>query len=448
MPSEIESGISNVVALKSDRRLHLGTASLTLLGFLVAVFGGGGFAIWSGTAELESAALAPGVIVVESRRKAVAHLEGGIVESLLVHEGDPVERGQVLLVLADAKPRSQLEQMDAQYRTERAKYDRLIAERDSTDEIRFAPHLSSNAQIPTVGRVLAMQKSLFSKRRKVLEGQIGVIGTQKDQVRREIGGLTARRNAETKALGYLEKELGGVRELREKGYAREPHLLALQREKATSEGDIADLNAQIARAGRRIAELDLQEIQIRDEFAQSVTDELQLAERALQELEATMTAARDAVNRIKVRAPQSGIVVGLSVSTPGEIIAGGETIMEIVPEKDELIVEALVRPEDIDVVHAGQTARVRLSAYSYRSTPPVSGTIRYLSADRVKDAQTGTSAFHARVELDVTELGRLENVSLYPGMPAEVMILLGRRTFLDYLVSPLLQTFDKAFRES
>ena len=448
MPNEIETGNSNVVALKSDRRLRLGTASLTFIGLLAALCGGGGFALWSGTAELESAALAPGVIVVESRRKAVAHLEGGIVESLLVHEGDVVEQGQVLLVLADAKPRSHLEQLDAQYRTERAKYDRLIAESDEADAIRFASDLTTAAHIPAVSRVLAMQKSLFLKRHRVLEGQVRLIGTQKDQIRREIGGLTARRNAEAKALGFLEKELGGVRALREKGYAREPRLLALQREKATSEGSIADLKAQIARAGRRIAELDLQEIQIRDEFAQSVSDELQLAERSLQELEATMAAARDAVSRIKVRAPQSGIVVGLAISTPGEIIAGGETILEIVPEKDELIVEALVRPEDIDVVHAGQTARVRLSAYSYRSTPPVSGTIRYLSADRVKDAQTGTSAFHARVALDPTELGRLENVSLYPGMPAEVMILLGRRTFLDYLISPLLQTFDKAFRES
>ena len=448
MGTAISTETRNTVELKSDRRLRMGTAPLVALGIAIAIGGCGGFTWWSATAELESAAVAPGVIVVESRRKAVEHLEGGIVDSLLVKEGDAVEEGQVLLVLADAKPRAQLDQLVAQYRSERAKHDRLVAERDGADAIRFNANLLAEAANPAVARVIAMQQGLFSERRRVLEGQTGVIVLQKDQIRREIAGLAARRNAETKALGYLEKELGGVVALREKGYAREPHLLALQREKATAEGGIADLAAQIARAEHRIAELDLQEMQARNEFSRSVSDALQAAETSLQEMEAALSPARDAVSRIRVRAPRAGVVVGLMVSSPGEIVGGGETIMEIVPKRDELIVEALVRPEDIDVVRTGQTARVRLSAYSYRTTPPVSGTIRYLSADRVKDAQTGVSAFHARIELDARELGRLKNVELHPGMPAEVMILLGKRTFLDYLVTPVLRTLDKAFRET
>lgn len=419
-----------------------------LIGLMILIIGVGGFFGWSFTAQLDSAAIAPGIVVVESRRKTIEHLEGGILEAILVKEGDEVSEGQMLMTLSEIQARSELSQVEAQYRTNLAQFARLIAERDRLEQVTFAKDLLADAQTdPAVARVVTTQEALFERRRRVLQGQDAVYREQIEQVGREITGLESRLGADRESLELLQREIAGVETLVSQGYAPETRLLALKREQANLRGNIGDLEAQVAQSRLRIAETELERLNTEEEFTSEVVTELQDVEKNLQELEGQLSAARDVVNRVHIRAPQDGVVVGLTVHTEGEVVQGGETLLEIVPASDRLLIEALVRPEDIDVVHAGMDAQIRLSAYSFRSTPPVAGMVRTVSADRVKDEASGTSAYLAMIEVAEEDLANLQDVRLYPGMPAEVMVRTGQRTAMDYMITPILRSFERGMRE-
>lgn len=413
-------------------------------GLILAFFGGLG--VWGGFAPLHSAAIAPGQIVVQTNRKTIQHLEGGIVREILVRDGDVVQANDVLIRLDDTKARTFLDALQARYYATLAREARLAAERDGRPDVIFPPELVQ-AGHPAVADAMAGQRRIFAARRQWLEGQVAILRQQIAQSREEITALRAQVSSETRQAELIAEEIEGVESLVAKGLERKPRLLALQRAAEEINGSRGEHLALIARAEQRIGEAELQISDLENRRIDEITRELRDVQSELFELREKVLAARDVLERTEIRAPRDGVVVQLRVHTIGGVIGPGEPILDIVPHEDNLVLEARVRMEDIDSVRAGLPAQIRLVAYRQRWTPTVDGVVETVSADRLEDSRTGEAFFIARVRIDPASLATLPDVSLYPGMPAEVLILTGARTPFDYMIAPITTSLTRAFRE-
>ncbi len=415
------------------------------LWMIVAVFGA--FGLWAGLAPLDSAALAPGYVVLDSNRKSIQHLEGGIVEEILVREGSQVKAGEALVRLNPTATEARLDLFRNQYFGNKAIEARLFAERDGKEKIEFPKELLDKANDPVVKEQIENQQQQFKTRRDSLNSQLGILRQKAEQSKKEIEGLEAQIRSADDQIKYLNEEIKTVQILLSQGNAQKPRLLALQRNRAQLEGQRGENKSSIARAEQMIAESELAvQSQIND-FQTRVAAELKDTQLQLSDLQERVRASEDVKSRIVITSPVDGIVTGLAVHTVGGVINPGGRIMDIVPLGDKLIVEARVNPQDIDVVHKGLTAQVRLTAFKSRTVPPVKGTVENISPDRFTDERTGISYFVARVEIQQKELDALKDVELSAGMPADVMILTGSRTLLGYILSPIGESFHQAFRE-
>ncbi|MEZ8734129.1 MULTISPECIES: HlyD family type I secretion periplasmic adaptor subunit [Vibrio] len=429
------------------RKLIFSTFKIQVFIWLVLVTTLGGFAAWAYLAPLSSAAIAPGVIIVESKRKPIQHLEGGIVEIVHVSDGDHVQKDELLITLSHTQAQASLLRLRAQWQSDLARLNRLQSELASHQEIQFDMRLLSLMSDPNVSSLLDTQSKLFSKRQSLKSGESDVLQQKVEQSKLDLQGFQQRFLAGNRSLKYLEEQVQMHQDLLVSGNTSKSRLLDLQRERSQLQGNVADLKARIGHAKRTIAEAKLELINADYTYAKTLGEEIQDLERKLNETREAMVNAQDILTRVEIRAPQSGVVVGLNVVSENAIVPPGETLMELVPQNDELIVEALVKPEDIEALRIGLDTQVRLTAYSFRKTPPIRGKLVHISADRISDQATGSSAYLARVSLDKSELEALENISLYPGMPAEVMILLEQQTPLEYLLNPLSVSAYKAMRE-
>ncbi|HYM03541.1 MAG TPA: HlyD family type I secretion periplasmic adaptor subunit [Stellaceae bacterium] len=414
----------------------------------------GGFGTWSAFAPLESAAMAPGVVEVESARKVVQHLECGIISQILVHDGDHVSEGQALVRLDDTKARTSYASVEGQVFDLMARQARLLAERDGKDTIMFPDELAARAaQDSQIGQVVSGQRSILAARRKLLDSKVSAIREKIQQTNEEIRGLHAQDNAVAQKLEFTRAEIEGARKLLDQGLERKPHLLQLQRDQAETEGSRGQIAAQIARAQQTIAESEVNILTLRNDSANEVAQQLRETEGKLHELQEQLRAAADVLSRIEVRAPEAGVVTDLRVHTPGGVVKPGDALLDLIPGADKLIIKARVRPEDTDLVRPGLTAYVRLLPYKQRRTPPIEGKVTYVSADRHVDERpepgqpAGQSYFQAKIEVSKAALDDLPGVEMIPGMPAEVMIKTGKSTVALYALSPLLDSFDHAFRE-
>ncbi|HSK41659.1 MAG TPA: HlyD family type I secretion periplasmic adaptor subunit [Arenibaculum sp.] len=424
-----------------------GIRASILAGFVVLAVAFGGFGTWAALAPLDSAAVAPGVVVVDGKRKTIQHLEGGIIDDILVRDGDFVETDEVLVRLSHVRPRATLDLLTGQYRTRLALKARLQAERDGHDRIRFPAQLLDHRDEPELAETLAAQEQVFDARRRAFDGQITILNQRIAQYHDEIAGLEAQIAAEDRMLDLLGQEIADVQHLFDRGNARKPRLLELQRRAAEIEGERGRNRALIARARQQIAEMEQQIIELRHQRLKEVTGELQTIQAEIADQLQRLRDAADVLDRLDIRAPRSGIVVGLNFHTSGGVIGPGEPILDIVPQEDRLLVEARVRPEDIDDIRLGLPAQVRLTAYSARRTPTLDGKVVRVSADRLDEPRTGASYFETLVAIDPASLDRLPEVSLSPGMPAEVLIVTGERTAFDYALSPVTDAINRAFRE-
>ncbi len=415
---------------------------LMIIGSVVIAVAFGGLAAWLFLAPLNSAAVASGWVVVGSHRKTVQHLEGGIVKSVLVKEGDEVGAGQVLMELEGTQAQSALGQVQNQYWTARARVVRLDAEQAGRESLNWPPELQQADP-----KILRAQMDLYHARRDTFAAQLGVQQKRIAQIDAEITALAAQRKAAEQNLVYNNEELKGVESLYRQGYERKPRLLQLRRDNADLQGSISELTANVARAEQEKAEAELEVLNLHNTRAQEIAAELQEARTTLMNLGDQLTGARDVVKRTEVRAPQAGRVVDLKVFTVGGVITPGMPLMDIVPGDDPLLIEARVKPADIDVVHVGLPANIHLTAYKQRTTPPVAGTVVHVSADQLIDERTGEAYFLARVQPSPEELAKLADVTLAPGMPAEVFITTGRRRAIDYLLTPLTDSMRRGFRE-
>jgi HlyD family secretion protein len=431
--------------IEYEKRLRL--RGLIIAGTLVAAAFFGGFGAWAALAPLASAAIAPGTVTVDSHRKTVQHLEGGIIAELLVRNGDDVAAGQVLLRLEDVESRAAFDLLKGQHRALLAQEARLIAERDGESEPAFAPELLSLSADPAVAEILAGQRRILASRNQVLEGQTAVLHQRIRQYEAEIESLKAQIDSGEVQLRFIAEELSGVGELFEKGLEKKSRLLALKREAARLTGMQGDYQGRITQAEQGIAEARMESLSLKEQRDAEVATELREVQVELAEVADKLRAAQSRLQRTEILAPQAGVVVNLRYFTAGGVIEPAAPILEIVPAGERLVVDARLDPMNIDEVRAGMAAEVRLVAFKQRITPTIAGRVQQVSADALVDEQTMRTYYVARVEISPAELDGLNSVELYPGMPVEVMIATGERTALDYLLAPVAQSFQRAFRE-
>ena len=422
------------------RRLAVGGS--LLVG--VFVLGAG---TWAAVAPLESAAHAPGVVEVESSRKTVQHLEGGIIGAILVRDGQKVVAGQPLIRLDDTKARTSLRALQGQLWDAKAAEARLIAERDGAAAPDYPGELADQIDNSDIARVVAGQNKIFQTRRTLQQSKTALIKQRIAETEEEIKGLRAQVASDTTRVGLINEEISGLRQLLDKGLERKPHLLQLQRDLAEIEGKRGDTLAQIARAEQSIVESQVTIVNQENDRQNEVAESLRDTQKKIHELTEQIQAATDVLARIEVKAPEEGIVTDLKVHTPGGVVTAGEPLLDLVPPEDHLIVSAQVRPEDINTVHAGLPAWVRLTPYKQRRTPPLEGKVEYVSADRLVDKHTNQPYYAAKIRVDEAKLKEVIGVEMIPGMPAEVSIKTGEQTVAMYALSPVLDSFRRAFRE-
>ncbi len=415
------------------------------IGILLA--GVGGFGAWAALAPIDSAAVAPGVVTVELNRKTVQHLEGGIVRAILVREGDRVAPGDLLLRLDDTQALAQREIVRSQYLAGRALEVRLVAERDGYGEVTFPDDLLSAGDDPRVKEAIAGQQQVFAARARALSGETEVLAQRIEQLNEQIRGLEALSASKINRIASYQGEIKDFQKLFDKGLTDRLRLREMERLAAELEGERAEHQAAVAAARVKIGETRLEMVQLQRRQQTEVTQELRDVQAKLFDLRERMRALEDTVARTEVKAPVGGAVVGLAVHTVGGVVNPGGRILDIVPQDERLIVEAHVSPNDADRVSSGLEAQLRFSAFNLRTTPTVAGRVVTVSGDRIADPATKESYYLARIEVTREGIEDLRGLSLLPGMPVDVMIKTGERTFFEYLLKPLTDRVAKAFRE-
>jgi len=424
-----------------DFRLSGRVSAGVILGLLLVVGCGG----WAAVAQINGSVIAQGTVKVDQNLKVIQHRDGGIVSQIAVREGDFVEAGQVMLRLDDVQTKAELSIVRSQLVELAARRARLIAERDGMEKIHVpqdsAPQISE-ADLVSYGEV-----RLFEGNRAHRESQKEQLRNEIVQLEQEILGLEAQRSAKAHELDLVRAEHGKLKGLADKGLIEASRIYSFNRDLARLTGEVSEVGASIARARARTSSIKLQIISIDENARTEAQRELSAVATKISELTDRRMALEDRLARTDIRAPLSGIVNELSIHTVGGVITPAETLATIVPEKAKLKIEAKLSPVDVDQVAVGQTAKLRFSAFNQRTTPELKGEIAYVSAAATRDAATNTTHYLADVRIDASELAKLGEQPLKPGMPVEVFVSTQQRTAISYLSKPFMDQFAKAFRE-
>jgi epimerase transport system membrane fusion protein len=425
---------------------EIDAARIIRTGLLIIALGVVAFAVWAYLAPLSGAVIAPGFVKVDLNRKVVQHQEGGIVRAIRVRDGDRVNQGQELLVLDDVRIEAQLDLLRTQLDAERAKAARLEAERALAARPAFPQDFLKRKNEAKVAELIARETALFRARREALDTQIAVLRRQIRETVEEAEALAEQIGAEERALKLQKEELAANERLLAQGYVQKTRLLTLQRAVAEYEARHSERRAELSKSRQRASELEFRILAMRNTYVQTATDEMKETTSRLFDLEERIRPSRDASERQKIAAPIAGEVVGLRVFNPGSVIGPREVLMEIVPREKRLIVEARIRPEDINYVKSGSEADIRLTAYQSRTTPLVAGSVTYVSGDRHVDTQSGAPYYIVHIDVPEKALAA-SSLRLQAGMPAEVFIRTDSRTALDYLLAPVTSYLRRAMRE-
>ncbi|PKP75236.1 MAG: HlyD family type I secretion periplasmic adaptor subunit [Alphaproteobacteria bacterium HGW-Alphaproteobacteria-6] len=420
-----------------------------LLGMVTLLLLVGGFGIWATLSQIAGAVVAPGQVEVEQNRQVVQHPDGGVVAEILVKDGDLIEAGAPLIRLDGTLLRSELAIVEGQFFEIVARRGRLEAERDDTPEIGVAPELADTAGTrPEIAALLEGQRRLFAARAESQANELAQHQRRLDQIGSQIDGIAAQRTALDTQIGLIARELADQKSLLERGLVQVNRVLTLEREMARLSGQAGELDAARAEAEGRMTETEIGILRLgsarREEASSQLRDlgyrELELAERR--------RALVEQVARLEIRAPVAGLVHALAVTTPRSVIRAADPVLFIVPQDRPFVIAARVAPINIDEIAIGQAVTLRFAAFDSRSTPELFGQIARISADALSDERNQTSFYRVEVMLDPGEAARLGGLALVPGMPVEVFIRTGERTPLAYLVKPLADYFNRAFRES
>jgi HlyD family secretion protein len=426
---------------RSSIRLHL------IIGLTVVVLLAGGLGGWASTAQISGALIAPGSIVVESSVKKVQHPTGGVVGELRAHDGDLVKAGDIVVRLDDTVTKANLAIVTKNLDGLLARGARLQAEQQGLDKVVFPAALLDRANDPDVKNVIASEAKLFEVRTTGRTGQKAQLRERITQLNEEIAGLLAQQQAKDQEIALVSKELVGVRGLYDQHLVQISRLSTLERDSARLTGERAQYTAAIAQAKGKITETELQIIQVDKDMVSDVSKDLRETNDKIGEYVERKVTAEDQLRRVDIRAPQDGMVEQSTVHTVGGVITAGDAIMMIVPQADDLQVEAKVNPQDIDKLQIGEKTVLRLSAFNQRTTPELTGAVIRVSPDVTIDQRTGQSYYTIRVSMPPEEVARLGEVKLIPGMPVEAFVQTGDRTMLAYLIKPLHDQLMRAFRE-
>jgi HlyD family secretion protein len=418
-----------------------------IVGLSVVVLLAGGLGGWASTAQISGALIAPGSIVVESNVKKVQHPTGGVVGEVRAHDGDLVKAGDVVVRLDDTVTKASLAIVTKSLDGLWARAARLEAEQRGLDKVTFPPMLTDRANDPDVKAVMASETKLFEVRVNGRIGQRAQLRERITQLNEEISGLTAQEKAKDREIELVEQELTGVRDLYDKHLVQLTRLTTLERDAARLSGERAQYVASRAQAKGKITETELQIIQVDKDLVSDVSKDLRETNDKIGEFVERKVTAEDQLRRVDIRAPQDGMVLQSSVHTVGGVITAGDVVMLIVPQADDLQVEAKVNPQDIDKLQVGQKTLLRLSAFNQRTTPELNGVVTRVSPDVTTDQRTGQSYYTIRVSMPPQEVARLGDVKMIPGMPVEAFVQTGERTLLSYLIKPLRDQLMRAFRE-
>lgn len=427
------------------RDIRIGTAIVVF--FFVILLG------WAALAPLDAAVPAQGVIAVSGNRQAVQHREGGVVTAINVREGQRVNAGDVLIEMAAPDLRAQERALTSDYLINLAQRSRLMAER--AGQRNFAPpaefaSLSAEDQ-PLAAQAMQLQRAQLNARLNSMSAQQSVLGQRSAQLGEQQSGYSQQILSLREQQRLLSDEIAGLRKIEEKGFASENRIRALERALADLKGREAAMTAEIARAGQGKGETRMQSVSIQSSALEQVATELRDTQARLSDVLPKLIAVREQLQRARVRAPASGQVVGLSIFTVGGVVAPGQTLMEIVPDHRNLVIQAQVSPAAADDVFRGQTAQIRFVSVNDQTLPLLSGTVRTISADSFTDEKSGQSYFRAEIEVPPAQLSKVRGVlgrgALRPGLPVEVLLNVRKRTALQYALEPLTRNFWKSLRE-
>lgn len=409
----------------------------------------GGMVFWAAVTPIAGAVIAPGAFKVEGNLPVVQHLEGGLVRKLHVQEGERVEAGQVLVELADTLPLAQDRILVNQLVTALAQDQRLTAEFLGLGEMTVSGELKHLVdRDPAFAESVQTQRELFQSNNAMWEGQFSILSDRYAEQENQQKGMTSRLDALNKRLALVQDELVDLQELFAGGLVTKSRLLARQDAEVALIGDVDYVASQLDGLSERMSETRERMLQLRRDRARALSEQRQQVKSQLFDIRQRIVANEDVKQRLLIRAPVAGRVVDLGLTAAGEVIANGQDLLKIVPEGASYVVEGQIRPEDVDQVHEGNVARVRLTAYNFRTTPPVEGVVSHVSADSFTDARSGAAFFKVNVRLSENALRDLPRVEIAPGMPAQVMIATGEQTVANYFLGPILGGIETAMRES
>lgn len=429
---------SDVVVDDSHSAVDIDDRRYSRLGWLLVLLGFGGFMLWAALAPLDQGVPAPGKVMVSGNRQAVQNLVGGVVNEILVRDGQEVKKGQVLVRMDDTQPRSQAETLRGQFYSQLAAEARLRAERDGSAMVIFPPELMQARDDPRAAMAMALQQQLFEARRMALESELRAVDQTLMGLRADLSGLKSLRDARSQEAQFLRDQLAGIRDLSREGYIARNRLLELEGTYSRISGDLAQIIANIRSTESRIAELQVRKEQRLQEFQRDVRSELSTTQREVESLRSRIEYADYELMHTQVRSPADGVVVGLNVFTDGGVVQPGTHLMDIVPLNEPLVVEAQVPIHLIDKVVPGLPVEMMFTAFNQRTTPHIPGKVTNVSADRLENPQTREPYY--RIEAEVTPEGEklLAEHSVRPGMPVDVLIKTGERSLLNYLLRPII----------
>jgi HlyD family type I secretion membrane fusion protein len=418
----------------------ISAAFLTLLAFVVLA------AVWLTSARISSAVIAPGIVSVDTHRKLIQHLEGGIIDEIRVKNGDHVLSGQILARLRDVAAASDVARLRAQYAEALALRAQAAAERDGAPKVSFPEELRALHAGSATDGVMVTQSQVFHSRRELFEHSLSVLRQKALQSEEQVVGLDGQLAAVREQIKLFELEIADAEMLFKSQLLRKTKLLSLQRELAQLQGKASELRAEIASTRQKILEFQLKSTEVREARITQAVEIYRVQSNRAYELSRLLQAAEDVLRRTEIRSPIEGTVVNLQVHTTNGVVGPGQTVMEIVPSRDELVVEARILPEQREAVRAGLEAYIRLTSMSPRESQPIAGVLESVSADRLIDQRTGTPFYLVRVLLDNASI-KAQGAELVPGRGADVFIQTGQRTPFQYLADPILRTLDRGLKE-
>ncbi len=402
---------------------------------------------WAAMVRLDRAVVSPGVVVAESSRKVVQHFEGGMVQEVLVRDGQAVQEGDVLLRIDPLQSRASADLFRTQLDAALVLEARLRAEQDEAGGLELPPDIVARRDEPAIARIIGDQTNQLAERRKSLRTQLDLIEARVRQLQTEMTGLAVERTSVEAQVGFIDEELGGLRSLREKNLIPLSRLLVMERERTRLQGVIGRSVAETAKAQNAVGEAAIQVAQIKQKLQETVGTQLVETRQKVAEFREKLLVAQDVLRRHEVRASHGGVVQGLKVYTIGQVVRSGEPLMEIVPTSDRLVVSIQFSPNDLEAVRAGMKAEVKFPTFQTRRTPTIFGTLRTVSRDRLIDDTTKQPYFAGLVEIDERQVPDTVRHRLVAGLPAEVVVSAGERTALDYMFSPFFDAMGRGFHE-